>query len=59
MPPMNTEAPRPDIHGHEERVRRYLVLIAESDIPGEDKKALVEFSEVLRTQWLHVGRVMN
>jgi len=44
LPPMNTEAPRPDIHGYEERVRRYLVLIAESGIPDEDKKALIEFS---------------
>jgi hypothetical protein len=56
---MNTEAPRPDIHGYEERVRRYLVLIAESSIPDEDKKALTEFSEVLRAQGLHIGRVMK
>lgn len=59
MPPMNAEAPHPDIHGYEERVRRYLVLIAESGIPDEDKKALVEFSEVLRAQGLHIGRVMK
>ncbi len=56
---MNTEAPRPDIHGYEERVRRYLVLIAESSIPDEDKRALTEFSEVLRAQGLHIGRVMK
>jgi site-specific recombinase XerD len=56
---MDTEAPRPDIHSYEERVRRYLILIAESSIPEEDKKALVEFSEVLRAQGLHIGRVMK
>lgn len=56
---MKREAARPDIHGYEERVRRYLALIAESGMPEEDKKALVEFSEVLRAQGLHVGRVMK
>ncbi len=56
---MNSEEERPDIHGYAERVRRYLVLIAESNLPDEDKKALVEFSEVLRAQGLHIGRVMK
>src|SRR5438445_2752552 len=52
------ENDRSDIHGYAERVRRYLALIAESNLPDEDKKALVEFSEVLRAQGLHIGRVM-
>ena len=59
MPPMNTEASHPDIHGYEERVRRYLALIAASGIPEEDKKALIEFSEVLRAQGIYIGRVMK
>jgi hypothetical protein len=53
------ENDRSDIHGYAIRVRRYLALIAESNLPDEDKKALVEFSEVLRAQGLHIGRVMK
>jgi len=53
------ESDRSDIHGYAKRVRRYLALIAESNLPDEDKKALVEFSEVLRAQGLHIGRVMK
>jgi len=53
------ENDRSDIHGYAERVRRYLALIAESSLPEEDKKALVEFSEVLSAQGLHIGRVMK
>ena len=48
-----------DIHGYEGRVRQYLSLIERSDIPDEDKKALVGFSEVLRAQGLTLGRVMK
>ncbi|MBI3859461.1 MAG: tyrosine-type recombinase/integrase [Thaumarchaeota archaeon] len=48
-----------DIHGYAERVEQYLALIARSEIPDEDKKALTEFSEVLRAQGLTLGRVMK
>jgi hypothetical protein len=47
-----------DIHGYALRVERYLALIAGSNIPEEDKKALTEFGEVLRAQGLHIGRVI-
>ncbi len=48
-----------DIHGYAKAVRREFVLISESTIPEEDQKALVEFSEVMREQSLHTGRVIE
>ena len=53
---MNSEE-RFDIHGYAKKVTSSLALISRSGMADEDKQAIKDFSEVLRAQGLHIGRV--